>query len=108
MPANVSVKYFTKKAAIRKRLGIPEPPKKPLNAFMRFVQGTRTSASTNQRDLVKIAANQWKHMSEDKKQIYYQGYKEDLVNAKDSWILSIHQFILNQNISFSGSIFKRH
>lgn len=91
LPINLSVKYFSKKTAIRKSLGIPEPPKKPPNAFMKFVQQTRTSAPANQREAMKIAANRWKNLSEDEKQIYYQGYEKALVGvASDSWILSIH------------------
>lgn len=77
------MKYFTKKTAIRKRLGIPEPPKKPPNAFMRFVQETKSSTtSANQCEILKKASNQWTNLSENEKQIYYEGYKKSLVDAR--------------------------
>lgn len=57
---------------------------------MRFVQEIRTSTSGNQSEKIKLAANQWKNLSEDGKQIYYHGYKKALVGARELRIVSIN------------------
>lgn len=68
---------------IYQKLDIPEPPKRPLTSFFRFMQeNIRSGESSSERPLKQVieAAAQWKQMSEEQKEKYNDEYKKDMVN----------------------------
>lgn len=69
---------------IARRLGIPERPKKPLSAFMRFLQEIRPSiqASTKlPREVPRIASTQWKKLDANQKQKYVAEFEKENVHS---------------------------
>lgn len=49
---------------------------------MRFVDTLKlTIKPTGQRDLVKLASEQWKSLSDEQKKVHYEGYEDALVCA---------------------------
>lgn len=81
--AFISILKVSKKLA--RELGIPEPPKKPINGFCRFMQENDESIRKNsksQRDRFVQAASKWKQLSETEKAVYTEKSKKDLVSHR--------------------------
>lgn len=62
---------------------ISEKPKRPLNAYLRFLNELRPQLSSKistVRDISKEAAQQWKILEGAKKQQYQKQYEDEKVN----------------------------
>lgn len=65
------------------KLGIPEPPKKPLNGYLRFQQENRESlqkSSKSQAQLISLGAAQWQRLSDDEKSKYNSEFMKEYVS----------------------------
>lgn len=60
---------------------MPEPPKKPKNGFIRFIQenGDSFSSSKTVGERSVLAASQWKQMSNERKEKYNSAFKKEYV-----------------------------
>lgn len=77
-----NVVFESKTNVISRKLGIPERPKKPMIGFYRFVKEVRPSIQKtvkNQREVLTIAATQWKKLDENQKKLYNSEYEDEKV-----------------------------
>lgn len=80
--SSTNVVYDSKANVISRRLGIPEPPKKPLSSYLRFLQEIRPSiqqSAKNVQEIPVIAAAQWNKLDANQKQKYTQEYEKEKV-----------------------------
>lgn len=80
--SSANVVLYSKANVILRRLGIPERPKKPLTAYIRFLQEIRPSiqqSAKNIQEVPTIGAAQWKKLDENHKQKYIQEYEKEKV-----------------------------
>ncbi len=59
-----------------------EGPKKPLNAFVLFIKErketlTKENPEIHSLEMIKIIANEWKELSDEKKKPYYERAEAD-------------------------------
>lgn len=69
---------------IVQKLGIPEPPKKPVTGFIRFQKENLASIQRNaksQPEVFAVAGEQWRQLSDDQKEKYNQVYKKEFVSG---------------------------
>lgn len=94
-----NVVFESKTNLISRRLGIPERPKKPIVGFYRFLQEVRPSIQKtvkNQREVLTLAATQWKNLDENKKKSYNSEYE----NEKVLFCVQIVGVVRNPNQKF--------
>lgn len=69
---------------IQQKLGFPERPKRPANAFIRYLKDVRsTLKNTDNLPQTKInveIAARWRAEDDAKKQLYIQQYKTEIVH----------------------------
>lgn len=75
--------YSSKNSKIFQKLGIQEPPKAPINGFLRFIAEVRPSLKNSVKSNSEItvkASEQWKQLSDGQKQKYVQAYEKEHVS----------------------------
>lgn len=81
---NLTLCYSTSKfTRIVQKLGIPEPPKKPVTGFIRFQQEIQTSLRQDGKSHTQtfsVAGEKWRQMSEEQKAKYNKEYKREFVS----------------------------
>lgn len=94
----LGIAHASKFNRIVQKLGIPEPPKRPATALIRFqkenIDSLRATAKS-QNDLFSLIGAQWRQLSEDQKEKYKSQYKKEFVSVFDwKWASSRwHKFI---------------
>ncbi|XP_055303999.1 transcription factor A, mitochondrial-like [Sitodiplosis mosellana] len=84
---------------IVQKLGIPEPPKKPMTGFIRFAQDSRDSnkaSSKSQTALTVLAAEQWKQLSDEQKEKYNGAYKQEYAEYRKRYLEYINKLTPEQ------------
>lgn len=78
------VNYSTpsKFSQIAQKLGIPEPPKKPVNGFLRFKQENKAlqQAGQSQRDFFAFIGSKWRSLSAEQKNEYNKEWETEIVS----------------------------
>lgn len=75
---------------IVKKLGIPEPPKRPLNGFSRFFLENRSTIQQDkksQQEIFAAAGAQWRQLSEDQKEKYNKEHKREHVSRLEFCVI---------------------
>lgn len=72
------------------KLGIAEPPRRPLNGFLRFQQENRSDlqqSAKSQRDLCALMATKWRSLSAEQKDKYNEAFNTEIVSqyAYQTW-----------------------
>lgn len=70
---------------IVQKLGIPEPPKRPLNGFIRFQQENKTAlkqSAKSQQDLFALVATKWRSLSAEQKEKYSKPFNTEIVSER--------------------------
>lgn len=100
---------------ILRKLGIPERPKKPGTAYNRFVKEklpliARDASSKPPKEVMTIAAEQWKKLDDGQKRKYNEEYQKEMVyghnNLHIGFVMDSQTYCVNI-IYFSGCVPER-
>lgn len=67
---------------IAQKLGIPEPPKRPVIGYIRFQLENSTAlkqSAKSQKELFSLVAAKWRHLSPQEKEKYNEQFKTEMV-----------------------------
>lgn len=81
-PFQIGINEYSKTAKIYRSLGIDEPPKKPIGAFMRFCKdymAKNPASGLSGAELAKLWGKGWKELSATQKKPYEDAFKKDQV-----------------------------
>ena len=79
---------YTLTSEAKKAIKIPEPPKKPLSTYFRFLNDHRLSVKQHhpdwkEKEIAKQCALNWKKIDEKLKQKYDEAYQKDIAIYRD-------------------------
>lgn len=100
------VNYYTssKFGRIVQKLGLPEPPKRPINGYIRFQQDNQAAlkqSAKSQQDFMVLVGAKWRDLSADEKEKYGKSFTTEIVSDKYLRVLSTDErFRLTLPFSF--------
>ncbi|KAK6626538.1 hypothetical protein RUM44_009011 [Polyplax serrata] len=83
--SHLTVRTFSARTALKK-LGLPELPKRPKTSFLLYKEAIREDLKKtckNEVEIVRVAAQNWKQLSQGEKEKYIEIYKRNVVQYKN-------------------------